>query len=513
MVYNIKALKWVFLVSSVLLAHLLSAQPKIDPNGYNVFKYEDGTISSEGLMLDGKPEGFWKTYYPNGELKSEGFRKNFLLDSAWKFYREDGNIESIINYNLGKQNGLELRFSTQGNLIEKYLIEDGNKKGDAFYYYESGELYKQVPFEDNKEQGKGLEFAKDGRIITFLNYDSGYIRSLEKVNRLSKQNQKTGYWVEFYEGGSIKLEGFYQRDLKNGVFKYFNKRGDLEKIEKYILDELITDASETVVLDIRKEFYEDGKIKLVGSYRDGTKQGVFREYDREGNIINSILFENNIKQGEGIVDAQGKYQGDWKLYFRTGELRAEGTYVDGKKEGNWIYFFKEGKVEQKGNYKSDLPSGSWNWFFQDGSTHREDYYRKGKEDGESIEYDREGNLIRKGEYIDGVKMGPWFYQVNDHKEEGDYIDGEKNGVWIFTYDNGQTNFKGEYLNGIPGGKHKYYYRNGTMRTEGKYKAGEKDGDWKTYSEEGVLVLTIKYKGGIEIKLDGAKIKLPEEVME
>ena len=48
-------------------------------NGYQKFFYENGKISSEGNMKDGKPDGFWKNYYLNGKLKIAGNRKSFQL--------------------------------------------------------------------------------------------------------------------------------------------------------------------------------------------------------------------------------------------------------------------------------------------------------------------------------------------------------------------------------------------------------------------------------------------------
>jgi hypothetical protein len=34
-----------------------------NPNGYNKFYYDNGALSSEGTMKDGKPEGYWKNYH------------------------------------------------------------------------------------------------------------------------------------------------------------------------------------------------------------------------------------------------------------------------------------------------------------------------------------------------------------------------------------------------------------------------------------------------------------------
>ena len=74
-------------------------------DGYQVFKYPNGAVSSEGLIKNGKPEGFWKSYYVTGIKKSEGKRTNFLLDSIWVFYDQAGDTTEKINYLYGKKNG------------------------------------------------------------------------------------------------------------------------------------------------------------------------------------------------------------------------------------------------------------------------------------------------------------------------------------------------------------------------------------------------------------------------
>jgi len=91
----------------LLLPVCLFAQPqqKENPNGYNKFYYDNGVVSSEGTMRDGKPDGYWKTYSLNGKIKSEGNRKNFQLDSVWKFYNESGKLAMSFSYKEGKKNG------------------------------------------------------------------------------------------------------------------------------------------------------------------------------------------------------------------------------------------------------------------------------------------------------------------------------------------------------------------------------------------------------------------------
>src|ERR1041384_6043236 len=89
----------ILIVLAVLCGVGIKAQT--NPNGHNKFYYDNGALSSEGDMKDGKPDGYWKNYYKNGKVKTEGNRKNFLLDSTWKFYSENGRITKTISYKEG----------------------------------------------------------------------------------------------------------------------------------------------------------------------------------------------------------------------------------------------------------------------------------------------------------------------------------------------------------------------------------------------------------------------------
>jgi len=371
-----------------------------------------------------------------------------------------------------------------------------------------------LDFVNNKEEGKGTEYDKDGRVITNLTYRNGFIYSEERINRLNSSGKRTGNWREMYpDNKTIKEEGNYTNGLRNGIFKFYNKYGNLDKLEKYEDGVLVIDEAATAMLDIRSEFYPDGSVKGVGTYRDGKRQGNFREFDETGKQISGALYDADIKVGEGMIDSLGRRIGPWKLFYLDGKIRSEGSYDEGERTGPWVYYYETGKQQQKGSYIGDLPTGQWLWYFSSGAVHRDEYYRKGKEDGHAIEYDSIGNIIKEGDYVDGLKTGPWKLKVNDHSEEGEYQDGEFNGVWIWKYDNDQKAFQGEYQQGIPVGKHKYWYKSGQNQMTGGYEAGELSGKWEYYNEMGLLELYIDYKEGKAVKINGKKIKLPESEVE
>lgn len=494
-----------FLIVIVFLFSLCSAHGQ-----YTKYYYPNGIVSSEGTLQEGKPNDYWITYYDDGGLKSEGNRVDFLLDSTWKFYRTDTTLERIITYKLNLKNGPEQYFDKSGVMLEETMFKNNIKDGKTKQYFESGELKKEIPFINNKEEGRGFEYAKDGRIITISTYRNGFIYAEEIINRYNSEGKRTGTWKDLYPLGNVKEEGNWTNGLRNGIFKFYTKRGDLDRIEKYENGILITDQNnEAAIIDIRQEFYENGNLRMEGSYVNNKKNGTFREYNQEGKQINAYIFENEIRTGEGMIDSIGRRQGPWKLYYTNGALRAEGAYKDGKRDGPWAFYFQNGKLEQKGTYKEDLPSGAWKWFYISGATHREENYRKGKEDGHSVEYDSIGNPINEGDYVDGLKTGKWRLSVNDHTEEGEYLDGELNGEWIWKYDNGQKAFEGEFQSGIPVGKHKYWYRNGIFKMRGGFEGGELSGRWEYYRENGTLDLEIEYEAGEAVKINGQKIKLPK----
>lgn len=497
-------MRFIFAACLPLIILAQSAQAQVTK-----FYYPNGVVSSEGTMVNGQPDGYWKTFYEDGGLKTEGNRKNFLLDSVWTFYRTDSTLERKISYSENIKNGLEQIFDEKGNIKEQFTYKNNIKDGEARTFYPTGELHMIIPFVNNKEEGKGKEFAEDGRIISNITYRNGFIYAEEKINRYNSAGNRTGIWIDLHPNGKPKEEGNWTNNLRNGVFKFFNKKGELEKMEKYENGWLVTNDNETSIIDIRKEFHANGRVAVEGSYSNGKKHGTFRMYDENGNQVSAAVYDNEILLGEGMIDSIGLRQGPWKLFYPDGKIRAEGEYKNGLKEGAWTYFFGNGKTEQKGSYKEDLPVGAWKWFYTSGASHREELYRRGKEDGHAIEYDSLGNVITEGDYVDGLKNGKWYLTVNDHSEEGEYVDGERHGEWIWKYPNGEKAFVGEFQNGTPIGKHKYFYANGNNKMKGSYEGGELSGKWEYFKEDGTLDLEIEYEAGLAVKINGQKIKLPE----
>jgi antitoxin component YwqK of YwqJK toxin-antitoxin module len=476
---------------------------KVNPNGYNIFYYPNGQISSEGTMRNGKPDGYWKNYYENGILKSEGNRKNFLLDSTWRFHDENGRLTLEINYKNGKKNGYRITYSEDEITKENFV--DDVKQGYSYILDTNGRVRMEIPFVDGLENGLAREFDENGYIIQLITYKKGYVVSRERINRYDSKHLPHGKWKWFYDDGTLKMEGTFSHGLKNGYFKEYDRNGNLISVVKYVNGEKEEKTEELTQLDIKTDYWPNGKPKIVATYKNGVPEGVRREYNENGEVEKSYIFKNGKIIAEGILTDGGKREGLWKEYYLDGSLKSEGNYKNDKKTGKWKYYYPNGQLEETGEYENGKPVGKWLWYYPSGKLLREMSYYEGKPDGAFTEYDEDGNVTLKGEYLEGKREGKWVYSVGDTREETMYSDDLKNG-WDRIYsEDGTLLYEGKYIDDNPNGEHKWYWPNGKLKQVGRYMMGIKTGDWRKYTEDGQLYLTITYKRGKEEKYDGVNI--------
>lgn len=490
-------------------------EDSLNNKNIKVFYYPSGAKSSEGQLINGKPEGYWRSFYENGNIQSEGNRQNGLLAGEWKFYTSEGVLSKTITYGNDKKNGYSLIYDSIGTTVLRQLYYV-NDVLDSLQreYYPNGCLKSEVMMKKGEKVGLEKIYAyDDGRLITENTYDDGFLKSTKELNRYDKDSLKTGYWQELYPNGKVRSEGYYRKGKPNGIIKNYNSKGGIDKMEKFENGKKDEQAVEIVMLELHKEYHPNGKIRLEGGYTDGLKQGIFREFDLTGDtVINSFIYEKDTMVAQGIVEKNGEYQGPWKFYYQTGELKSEGTYENSIRQGKWVYYYKSGKKEQTGKYKNDEPSGVWMWYYPSGAIKKQEYFRKGKPEGEYVEYDQEGNEIVRGEFFNGKPEGLWVYQYNDHYSKGEYSEGDKNGKWVETYlKTGKRRFEGEFSYGIPKGRHKAYFPNGRLKYFGKYKSGNRHGVWRFYREDGSVAMEVSYKYGKPVSIDGESIKNTKEV--
>jgi len=492
-----------------LLPFAASAQDNLNPNGYNIFYYPNGVKSSEGTLVNGKPDGYWKSYNEKGTLVSEGNRKNFLLDSVWIFYSPSGDKSMEISFKEGKKNGPRKQYFNDETVVEEWKEDTLINAIKA--YYLSGELKRLTPLVDEKPHGLEKEFNKEGLVIVVSKYFAGILGKREFINRTDKFGLKQGNWKYFWDNGNLQMEGSFQNDKKKGYFKYYDDYGNFKYVEKYDNDVLVVDAPETRQMDVRTVYHPNGKPAITATYYKGVPDGVRREFNEDGIVIKGYVFTNGVLRYEGITDEDGKRQGLWKEYYSTGELKSQGHYINSNQEGEWKFYFENQRVEVEGSYKNGKKEGAWFWYYPNGDLLQEENWSQGKLDGEFMEYNENGEITVRGEYLEGTEEGEWFYIQGKAIEKGTYYDGMRTGIWTTKWrENGILISEIEYDHNLFHGKHVLYYYNGKIRETGKYSGGERVGSWQLYDEEGELLLTTVYDEGREIRWD--EYRLDDEMM-
>jgi uncharacterized protein len=484
-------------------------------DGYQIFKYPNGTVSSEGLFKNGKPEGYWKSYYVTGLKKSEGKYSSFQLDSIWVFYDQSGDTVEKINYLFGKRNGYCYKYRktpSEGLYIYSRELYAGDKKeGTAFFYFPDGKIQQTISYSNGKKEGLSKEFDKNGTVITQLEYNNDFLISRDRINRSDGKGLKQGVWKEFYPNGGIKSEKNFRDDQLHGYYKEYDARGVLVLTMLYDNGSIVkSEVEDEPDIEIENKYDQNNRLIYSGPYRNKIPVGVHREYGADGKVTNAYVYnDNGLLLSEGIVDEGGKFNGKWKDLYPDGTTLAEGQYTDSRRTGIWKFYTASGKLEQTGSFNNGRPDGLWKWYYENGALLREEEYFQGQRDGVYTEYSPAGDIIAQGRYTDGEKNGEWKYKSGDNTEEGNYIIGLRDGLWKSYYSDGKIRFKGNYVQGNPDGQLTYYYENGRPREEQFYRMGIKQKTWKKYDEEGVPVLTITYKDDAEVSINGVKINLPE----
>jgi antitoxin component YwqK of YwqJK toxin-antitoxin module len=485
------------------------------PDGYQVFKYPNGAISSEGNIKNGKPDGFWKSYYVTGIKKSEGKRTNFLLDSIWLFYDQTGDTLEKIHYLYGKRNGYYYKYKkdpSEGLYIwSKELFAGDRKEGTAYIYFPDHKIQQTVTWNNGKKSGLSKEFDPEGIVITMLEYNNDFMISREKINRKDGNGLKQGDWKEFYPGGNIKTEKTFKDDLMHGYYKEYDVKGNLVLTMLYDNGAIVkANVEDQPDIEIRNKYDQNGKLIYSGPYRNSVPVGIHREYNAEGKITDAKIYnDNGLLISEGIVNEQGDRNGKWNDFFPSGKVMDEGQYTENRRAGLWKFYSNDSKTEQTGYFNNGRPDGIWKWYFENGALLREEEYFQGKRDGAYTEYSRSGEIIAQGQYSDGERNGEWKFKSANNTEEGKYITGLKDGIWKSYYADEKPRYKGGFLQGMADGQHMLYYENGKLKEERYYQGGLRQKTWKKYDEEGKVILTVSYRNDVELSINGVKIKLPE----
>ena len=197
--------------------------------------------------------------------------------------------------------------------------------------------------------------------------------------------------------------------------------------------------------NIADGLYEEmfGSVKITGEVANGMKQGTWTEYHSNTDLPHYII-----------------------------------QYKDGKKDGLYIEIDRQAYIVKKAEYKNDLLDGTVYEWFRGGRLSKKQDYKEGKLDGKTAIYYDNGFLQEESEYKEGNKNGVTTWYVYSNKEQGGkiamytYVDGKFEGVQEIYYEDGTVSSRKMFSNNVQNGPATEYYEDGSIKSEANYKEGE-----------------------------------------
>jgi antitoxin component YwqK of YwqJK toxin-antitoxin module len=251
--------------------------------GDKSFDYNPGPtlIKQTGTYKKNKRTGSWITY---NSTDTE-------LPVSW-------SRKILTAYNDGLKNGEEITYQGWGDEYQRPLqvshFSNGIENGERLFYHD--EKPYNLKWHFNVKNGKEIstnEYDESGNIKwakndTLLYSIKGvYLKQYDQKSDISQEgfyvNDSTveGPWKEYYPNGKIKSVTTYKNGLQNGSFKYYYESGQLWTERIYKDDRL---------MDVISNFNSAGKPNKLGTLKNGTGSVII--YDEKGNITGVKQFRN-----------------------------------------------------------------------------------------------------------------------------------------------------------------------------------------------------------------------------
>lgn len=201
--------------------------------------------------------------------------------------------------------------------------------------------------------------------------------------------------------------------------------------------------------------YEEmiGSVKVTGEVKNGLKQGTWTE------------FHPNMDMPYYIIQ-----------------------YKDGKKDGLYIEIDRQACISKKIEYKNDLIEGVLYEWTRGGRLAKKQEYKDGKLNGKTTLYYERGFLQEESEYKDGKRNGVTIWYAYGDKEQGNkiamytYVDGLFEGVQEVYYEDGRLSSSKMFSNNVQNGLSIEYYEDGSVMSESNYVNGKLKGKVKEYKK-------------------------------
>lgn len=377
-----------------------------------------------------------KDFYKNGKLQMEGLAsdasfENEIFEGEVKWYYPDGKIQSIKNFEKGREVGLQEDFDEKGRIIERRLVKDNEDHSTQKYYYKDSLKIVNIVEIWDKQYKK-------------IYYD-------EDVNGIRTEQDARGNYKFYDEKGMLIGDLNVTGDEKSGTeVNYFYNPMKVMSVTKYEKNKIIS------IVNYFPNKEVESKLTMKGD------SGIYEKYDKNGKLLSTI---ETRRDGDEIAYFKGKFISE-KFLDESGS-KSYIAYVYECKDGkavNQKYYSKDGKLikektlEKSVNY-NDNGTIKYTMIYKDG-----EIFDGTEENENSVFSFKEGKLIsyivfnpdtkqhtteieldeKTGLYVEKIfgENSRLKYILNE--KDTDSFDGE---IKVETYENGKQTASGILIDG------------------------------------------------------------------
>jgi uncharacterized protein len=339
-----------------------------------------------------------------------------------------------------------------------------------------------------------------------VSLDDPIFRQIQVVcEKLEYKEDDPDFWMQYYVPfykklfGENQFEPFIYWCFENVQMKEIQ---DYNKKNKKIVERFVTETA---------------------AYFDQIRATQVLNFTKRSDQKTVYLYMNNVLEGRGELSSEGQdLNGEWTIFYSSGNIQARGQFNHSKKEGEWTHYFFSGKLRAKENYQNDKQNGKQLYYSEQGLvTYDETYlngekngvetdyyinglvssvsnYKNGKLDGEYKEMYPGGQLKTIAHYTNDVVSGPFtnYYENGQPKNTGSYQNGSLEGIYKDFNEKGKVVSEGNLKNGLHEGAYASYYDNGNLKSKTVFANGKQEGIEEDYYEDGQLSDTYTYKKGV-----------------
>ncbi len=159
-----------------------------------------------------------------------------------------------------------------------------------------------------------------------------------------KDGKPIGEWKRFHEGGQVKAVINYQVDSDSAFTQLFDKFGRKVAEGNYV----------NQIKEGNWIYFSGNKKVAEEQFKLGLKNGISLKYYDTGELMEEIDWIN------------GMQQGNYQIYFKTGEPYLQCKMSYNQRNGLCLVHAQNGKLEMEANYKNNLRHGEWKFYNNSG---------------------------------------------------------------------------------------------------------------------------------------------------